>query len=184
MTISPTLSQRCKLNSLLLLFTLLAAIVLIFPLGNVIYVILIACAVSWLAVELKFDVAGKSIRNAFFIGVFLMAFDFAVENIGGFLGYWKTYGSAFPIYFVPLEIMLVCVLGGTAWALYLPEKFNIVYSIFDILFFSFFGAAGESLLIQNGLMHYYGGWTSVHAFFGYAVTWIILHFIRYRVLKV
>jgi ABC-type polysaccharide transport system permease subunit len=71
-----------------------------------------------------------------------------------------------------------------AWALYLPKKFRLSYSLFDILFFSFFGALGEALLIKNGLMVYTGGWTTTHAFFGYFVTWVILHTIRYKVLEV
>jgi hypothetical protein len=184
MAVKSALSQGGKLNGILVLFTALAITFLVLPLGSAIYAVLLVCAVVWLVEELKFDSAGKSLRNAFFIGVFLMAFDFAVENLGGFLGYWRTYESVFPLYFVPLEIMLVCIFGGMAWALYLPKKFNAAYSVFDILFFSFFGTAGESLLIRNGLMHYSGGWTSVHAFFGYVVTWIILHFIRYGVLEV
>jgi len=184
MAAKSALSQGGKLNGILVLFTALAITFIVLPLGNVIYAVLLVCAASWLAAELKFDASGKNMRNALLIGVFLMAFDFAVENLGGFLGYWRTYESVLPIYFVPLEIMVVCVLGGMAWALYLPKKFSAVYSAFDILLFSFFGAAGESLIIHSGLMHYSGGWTSVHAFFGYAVTWILLHFIRYRVLEV
>ncbi|MFH1125837.1 MAG: hypothetical protein V1703_01815 [Candidatus Altiarchaeota archaeon] len=178
------LGRKLKVNGLLLLFVILAFCFLYFQPGRLIYFILLLCSIGWLAVELRCESPGKNLKNAFLIGMFLMVFDFAVENSGGFMGYWKTYQSVFPIYFVPLEIMFICVIGGMAWALYLPEKFSLGYSLFDIVFFSAFGAFGEALLIGNGLMMYTGGWTSVHAFFGYLVTWVILHFVRYKVLKV
>ncbi|MBM3309141.1 MAG: hypothetical protein FJY77_02715 [Candidatus Altiarchaeales archaeon] len=176
--------QRCKIAGLLALFILLALLFHYLELGRLIYYILLFCAVVWLALELKFDSSGKNIRNAFLVGLFLMVFDFAVENTGGFIGLWTTHQSILPIYFVPLEIIFICTLGGMAWALHLPKKFSPSYSLFDILLFSFFGALGEALLIKNSLMIYTGGWTSTHAFFGYFTTWVILHIIRYKILKV
>lgn len=176
--------QKFKINGLLVLFTLLVFVFLYLQPGRLVYFILLLCSVGWLAFELKCDASGKNVKNAFLVGVFLMVFDFAIENSGGFLGYWNTYRSIFPIYFTPLEIMFICTIGGMAWALHLPKKFSPGYSLFDILFFSFFGAVGEALLIRNGLMLYTGGWTSVHAFFGYVFTWVILHLVRYKALEV
>jgi hypothetical protein len=177
-------SQGCKLKFLLLLFLALGAFFLYGQPGRLIYPVLVFCSAIWLFLELKCGASGRNVKNALLLGVFLMAFDFAVENTGGFLGLWTTHGSVFPVYYVPVEIMAVCILGGMAWALYLPRKFELGYGVVDVLFFSFFGMAGEALLARNGLMAYTGGWTSVHAFFGYLVTWVLLHFVRYRILEV
>lgn len=176
--------QGCKLKGLLVLFVALAALFLYAQPGRLVYAVLVSCSGGWLLFELKYDGSGRKIKNAFLVGVFLMAFDFAVENTGGFLGYWTTHQSVFLVYYVPVEIMLVCTLGGIAWALYLPRVFDWKYSMLDIVFFAFFGAVGEALLIRNGLMVYTCGWTSVHAFFGYFVTWVVLHFVRYKILEV
>jgi hypothetical protein len=176
--------QGFKACGLILLFVLLAFLFYFFDLGGLIYVVLVFCSAAFLAFELFFDASGKSVRRAALAGVFLLVFDFAVESAGGVTGLWATYGSVFPVGFVPVEIMFVCFLGGTAWALYLPKAFNPGFSVFDVLFFSFFGSLGESLLIRNGVMAYSGGWTAFHAFLGYAFTWMILHVLRYKVLEV
>lgn len=176
--------RGCRLSGLAAVFVALAALFFYLQPGRLIYLLLVLCSFGWLLFELKHHAQGRNVMNAFLTGLSLMVFDFAVENTGGFLGYWTTYGSILPVYYVPVEIMLVCVAGGMAWALYLPREFNRGYSLLDVLLFSFFGALGEALLIRNGLMAYTGGWTSVHAFFGYLVTWVLLHFIRYRVLEV
>jgi hypothetical protein len=175
---------KCKIYGLLALFLLLAIAFYQLSLGGLIYFILLGCAIIWLILELKYDSKGKNLKNALLIGLFLMIFDFIVENSGGAAGLWTTHQSIFPIEFVPLEIMFICTIGGMAWALYLPKEQSLVYSLFDIIFFSFFGALGEALLIKSGLMNYTGGWTSIHAFFGYILTWVILHLMRYKVLKV
>jgi hypothetical protein len=74
-------------------------------------------------------------------------------------------------------------LGGAAWTLYLPKKFNILYSLGDILLFSTYGMVGEYILSSHGIMQYRGGWIP-NAFFGYMATWIILHILAYRIVKV
>lgn len=51
-------------------------------------------------------------------------------------------------------------------ALYLPKRFDKVYSICDILLLSTFGALGEFILVKNDILAYMGGWTSIHAFMG------------------
>jgi len=176
--------QKLKVALLMTLFVSLAVALINLELGVLTYPLFLLLAILWLAAELRFDSSGKNIKNAFLIGLALMAFDFLVENIGGFLGYWRTHGSVFPLGFVPLEIMLLCVVGGMSWALYLPRRLSLWYSLIDIVFFSFFGSLGEALLIKNGLLGYMGGWGSVNAFLGYLVTWIMLHVVRYKVLEV
>lgn len=176
--------QSQTVKYLFILFAVLAVAFILLKPGRLIYFILVACACGWFFLQRKRHPVRSETRSAIYVGLFLMVFDFIVENAGGFLGLWKTYGSILPIYFVPVEIMMLCLVGGTAWALYLPKKFNWNYSILDIVFFSLFGAIGEAVLMHNSLIAYTGGWTSVHAFFGYLVTWIILNFMRYRVFKV
>ena len=77
--------------------------------------------------------------------------------------------------YVPIEIMLICLIGGAAWALAQPRKFNLANATADTLLFTAFGAIGEFVLIRNGIMHYYPPWTSVFAVLGYFITWVILH---------
>jgi len=175
--------QTRKVTAMLGLFTVLAVVFCCFSLGSLIYLVLVSLAVVWLALEARFDSIGKSLKKALVLGLFLMLFDFAVENIGGILGYWQTHGSLVPLWFVPVEIVALTTIGGAAWALYLPRKSDWKYTLFDSWFFGVFGALGETLMIKNGLMTYMGGWTPVHAFFGYFVTWVILHTVWYKVLN-
>ncbi len=112
--------------------------------------------------------------------IFLLLFDLVVENSGRLLGLWEVYGSIYFIGAVPIEVMALALVGGTAWALYQPSDFNKVYSIVDISLFSLFGTLGEYVLLTKGLMVYSGGWTTVHAVMGYALTWVILHFLVYN----
>lgn len=122
-------------------------------------------------------------RKAFTLGIFLVVFDFIVENSGAILGYWNTYGSRFFVGAVPIEIMILILFGGTAWAMHLPKKFNKIFLFGESTVFGFYGALGEYLLILNGLMIYKGGWTFIHAFFGYFFTWIILFLVWYKIIN-
>lgn len=151
--------------------------------GTVLYWLLVASAVMWFLYEhnknKKFNLA-----KAIGLGVFLMFFDWFVETYGLFLGQWKTAGSLFAVGpVVPVEIMLLCLIGGTAWAMHFPKKFSWLYIAGDTLIFAFFGTLGEYLMQLNGLMVYMNGWTSGHAFIGYAITWLIMSVAWYRVLK-
>jgi hypothetical protein len=125
----------------------------------------------------------RRIKLAALVGVFLVAFDFLFENSGTMLGLWRSSGSIFPVLTVPIEVMIICLFGGTAWALYLPRKFNLLHTILDILLFATFGTYGEYVLMQNGMMMYYQWWTSIHAFAAYAGTWIILHAVKYKLMS-
>jgi len=120
------------------------------------------------------------IKYALLLGLFLMVFDFIVENLGFYAGLWTSPQSLFSVISVPIEIMALTVIGGYAWGMHLPLKFDKVYMVFEVLIFGFFGALGEYLLILNNMMIYTNGWTSVHAFFGYVITWIILFGVWYK----
>lgn len=145
---------------------------------------LLFLAIVWFLIEAKMNWKNKmEIKKALAIGLFLMIFDFVFENFGSYLGLWRSSYSLFFVLTVPIEIMGVTLLGGTAWALYLPRIFNKTYIISDILTFSAFGALGEFILISNGIMTYLDGWISLYAFFSYMITWLILHILKYRVIK-
>ena len=133
----------------------------------------------------------KNLKAAVLLGTFLMVFDFIFENMGTLVfGYWGTIGSSFPILAVPLEVMLTCFFGGTAWALYVlsahtsfiaryrnqshkPLRYALI--LLNLLFFGAGGAAAEWCLIQRGAMYYAGGWMTPHAFIAYLATWTMLH---------
>jgi hypothetical protein len=147
------------------------------------YWILVISAVAWFIYEWnknrKFDLV-----RAFALGIFLMLFDWFVETYGLFLGQWQTANSLFFVgYAVPIEIMLLCLIGGAAWAMHFPKRLSWVYIAGDTLIFAFFGTLGEYLMQFNGLMIYMDGWTSGHAFIGYAITWVIMSLAWYRVIK-
>lgn len=179
-----------KLTNLAVVFITLAIvlpIVLPFLPPFSFWSILLILTVAWFLIEVKLNWRNKTrIKRALLIGLFLMIFDFIFENlgaVGSFLGEWQSFHSLFFILYVPIEIIFVTLLGGTAWALYLPKKFNIYYSLGDILLFSTYGMIGEYILTVNGIMWYRGGWIP-HEFIGYMITWIILHILAYKVVKV
>ncbi len=165
---------------LVILFIFLAVLFWYFPpeYAYFIWWILVVCATVWLIIELR-DRRDKDVGKAVEIGIFLMLFDFVVENLGKIVGFWRSYNSAYFVLAVPLEVMLLALIGGTAWALYQPKEFNWLYSLADIVVFAVFGTIGEYILVAKGLLIYGGGWTSSHAFLGYAATWAILHSIVY-----
>ncbi|MFQ5815440.1 MAG: hypothetical protein ACE5G7_02970 [Candidatus Hydrothermarchaeaceae archaeon] len=137
-----------------------------------------ACAWGWLIIELR-NRRDKDVVKAAEIGVFLMLLDFFAENLGKLLGLWRSYGSVYFVFAAPIEVMFLALIGGTAWALYQPKRFNALYSLADIAVFATFGTIGEHILGAKGLIVYIGGWNSFYAFLGYAVTWAILHSILY-----
>ncbi|MEE9594753.1 MAG: hypothetical protein V3V92_05070 [Candidatus Hydrothermarchaeales archaeon] len=165
---------------LILLFTLLGLMFWYFPktYAYVIWWVLVVCALGWLVIELR-DRKDKNVRKAVEIGTFLMLFDFLVENAGKLVGLWESHNSAYFLLAVPIEVMLLALMGGTAWALYQPKRFNRSYTLVDVAIFATFGALGEYIIGTKGLIIYMGGWTSFHAFLGYALTWTILHSIVY-----
>ena len=133
----------------------------------------------------------KNLKAALIIGAFLMIFDFVFENVGTLVfGYWGTYASSFTILAVPIEVMITCFFGGTAWALYVLSAHtsfiskyrkqsnpSLRYSLIllNLFFFGAGGAAAEWSLIQRDVMYYAKGWTTPHAFVAYFATWTMLH---------
>jgi hypothetical protein len=148
--------------------------------GLAAYATLVVLAVVWAAYETMRPKKKPLAKYAILLGLFLMMFDFIVENIGFFASLWTSPQSIMSVVSVPLEIMVLTFVGGYAWAMHLPRNLDRAYIIFEVLLFGFFGALGEYLLILNNMMVYMNGWTSVHAFLGYAITWVILFCVWYK----
>lgn len=176
-------SIRLKILEKIIIFSAIGIVFWMFtPNGGYsLYLILIFLGIFALAYHYNKE---KTIpQRAFILGMFLLIFDFIFENSGDVLGFWNTYGSIFFIGAVPIEIMILIILGGTAWAMHLPKKFNKNFLIAESTLFGFYGALGEYLLFLNGLMVYKGGWNSIYAFFSYFFTWIILFLVWYKVIN-
>ncbi len=177
-------AEKFKLLKLLTLFIFLGVVFIEFRPSAWIWFILSGCAVAWFLIELYFEKpSSQRIRKAITLGLFLMVYDFLFENSGTVFDLWRSSDSIFFVWTVPVEVMVLCLFGGAAWYLYIPREFNRTYSVLDIALISTFGALGEYILIQNGLMHYYLWWTSLHALASYTFTWIILHFVRYSIIR-
>jgi len=168
------------LIKLTIYFIFLALLFRFFNTGQLSWDILLASAIVWFGIEARKE--RERLANALKIGAFLLVFDFIFENTGWLMGLWQT-KSAFAVGVVPIEVMGIALFGGAAWALYVPKKFKLWNSFFDSIIFAFFGALGEWLLIQQGLFVYKLWWTSLFAFIAYFLTWVILHFVRYKVVK-
>jgi hypothetical protein len=193
-------TERLKLLSLLGLFILLSVFLLLVLLPQVNagqlpiwtpWLVLSGCAIAWFAVELYVEKpAGTRLKKAISVAIFLVLFDFVFENSGTLLGLWYSSDSLVPVCMpvesaypacVPIEVMTLILFGGAAWALYIPREFKLTYSVLDILLIAAFGAIGEYVLIQFGLMHYLQWWTSLHAFVAYLATWTLLHLVKYKI---
>lgn len=169
---------------LLWFFCLLAILLYLVDFAGQSWHILAASALGFFALEFYLNWRGfldDRMRKALFMGVFLLIFDFVFQTSGALLGLWGPSGSIYILGAVPVEVMAITLFGGIAWALYLPKKFDLSFSLLDILLFSFFGAFGEWLLIRNGVFYYAEAWTSIHAFISYAFTWAVLHYVNYNV---
>ena len=141
-----------RIGILFVFFTIVAFSLWAFQADARILLFLVLSAIVWFAFEYAQGVSRKQLNAAFEIGLFLMLFDFAVENLGAVFGLWGVTQSAFKVIHVPIEIMALALIGGMAWALAQPKKFSRANSALELLLFSVFGMAGEFLLIKNGIM--------------------------------
>jgi len=177
----PDRPHAARLGVLFVYFCLLAYALWNYPVGYQILPVLVLSAAVWLLYEYFQGPKMGELSSAAFIGLFLMIFDFIVQNAGAALGLWQVTETALHVMYVPIEIMLLTLIGGTAWALAQPKRFGLIDSALDIALFSVFGMVGEFMLIRNGVMLYSGGWTSAYAFAGYLATWCALTWLRYRI---
>lgn len=120
----------------------------------------------------------------FLIGAFLLVFDFIVETIGGMLGLWSSTGSLLLIGYVPIEVMGMCLFGGTAWAIQLDNRIKRKERfLYFLLICSIFGVTGEQILIACNVMSYSGWWNIYYAWFAYILTTVLLIFLVKKCLK-
>lgn len=136
---------------------------------------------GWFLLEhnLHKEVSPSRVEWAAYLGIFLMAVCFLFHYGGALLGLFGTSHSSYPILNVPLELMLAFLFGGAALYIYLPRRFDPIFSLMDITLFAFLGAIGEAILIRNGMMAYSAWWTPAHAFAAYACIWVVLHWVKY-----
>lgn len=167
-----------KLVGLTVYFVVLGLVFYSVQLGQLSWYIILVSALVWFGLEVR----GNRVRvsDAMKVGAFLLIFDFIIENSGWLAGLWYT-KSQLAVGVVPVQVMGIAFFGGTAWALYLPRKFNLWHSVADCLVFASFGALGEWMMIGQVLFVYQLWWTSLDAFAAYFLTWVIMHYVRYEV---
>ena len=152
------------------------------------WLILPIVAIIWFLVEywnLEPSKRKKLLIPSFVVGIFLMVFDFIIENLGFVYGFWESMNSHLFVLYVPIEVMLTCVFGAAAWAIfsYANHK-NKFFIILNTIIWSIGGTAGEWFLNLIGFMSYGNGWLSLpHAFISYIITFLILHSILYKIGK-
>jgi len=114
------------------------------------------------------------------MGLFLAVFDFVVETTGGLLGLWTTTGSVFALGFVPVEVFFIAFAAGVAYRIVFPREFLLAFGVASSLLIAVVGTGIESLLLDAGLLHYAGGWTSWHALAAYFATFFVMHIVNSR----
>lgn len=177
-------APRSMYLALMLFFSALAIIFYQVDLAGQSWQVLTVSALAFFALEFHLNWNGSfdaRMKKALFMGAFLLGFDFLFETSGALFGLWGPRNSLFILGAVPVEVMIVTFFGGIAWALYLPKKFDARFSFLDVSLFALFGAFGEWLMIKNNVFYYAQSWTTTHALISYALTWIILHYVNYKV---
>jgi hypothetical protein len=150
------------------------------------WLILLGAAFLWFMVELRFNWTDKErIKRALIIGILLVVFNLVINYSGLIRGLYviSSRHSLFYILANPAELLLLSLFGGTAWFLHLPKKFNLLYSVSDVVMLSSFGTITELLILtKSGLMRYMKV-AFPDPFLTYAIVWSIAHLIFYKVLK-
>jgi hypothetical protein len=131
-----------------------------------------------------FQTETQLLSKALMLGIFLMAFDWAFENLGAKFGYWFSKSSAFFVGAVPIEVMIGAIGGGFGWALFMPRTFNLLYILLASLIVGCGGAFGENSLQKAKELTYGNGWTWVYAVISYSLVWIMLSLVWYFVINV
>ena len=140
---------------------------------NIISVGLIALVIAFTAYFWKRN--KTKVKAALVVGVLLSVFDFILESVGSITGYWWTEQGIHYIGYVTLEIMIITLLGGMMWSMFLPIKRNSTFSIPFILISILYGVFLESKLVDLELFFYGGGWTSFHALAVYTMIIFLMH---------
>lgn len=141
---------------------------------------LVAIAVIWtLATIFKPD--AKRVRTLLMMGFFLAVFDWVFETAGLFAGYWHSSGSIFPVgpsmFYPPLEVFVIALCAGAAMDLLFPKKFDWRTALPFTMLVACVGTFIEAMLISSGNLIYLAGWTSLHAFIAYWITFLVFHWV-------
>ena len=123
---------------------------------------------------------GKKFSPAWKVGLFLALYDFAFETAGGYLGFWTSQKSVFPLGFVPLEVFFIALMAGMAYNWVIPAKLEPGKLIAVLLAISVAGALIEALLVATGFL-VYSNWNSLLAVPAYAVSFGFVHMVDERV---
>lgn len=153
--------------------------------NSVFWPVFALAAVVWFCFEYRNNEGDKKrIIKALKIGLILVAANLLVNYYFGFVkgAYIIGQNSLFFILGNPIELLAASFLGGAAWFLRVPKKFDKIYSALDVLTLAFFGMLAEVMLIGNDLLTYITV-DSLNAFLTYALIWTILHFVYYKILK-
>lgn len=117
----------------------------------------------------------KTVVKYFLIGAFLLVFDFIIETTGGILGLWVSTGSLLLIGYVPIEVMVMCLFGGTGWAIQFDNRVRYKdHYLFFLIVSGICGAFGEQILIECGVMSYGNWWNLYCALVAYILTSLLL----------
>src|SRR3989344_8675590 len=145
-----------------------------------------ALAAVWFAYEHKINKTDKGrVRKALTIGLLVVLANLFVNYVFGFVLGAYIIEPRYSLLFIlgnPVELLIASFLGSAAWFLYVPKKFDKVYSFFDVLTLAFFGMVAERMLIDNSLLTYVTV-DSLNAFLTYAALWAVVHFVYYKLLK-
>lgn len=131
----------------------------------------------------------KGLKKYILLGLFLMIFDFTIETLGGYYGVWTSQNSLLLVGYVPIEVMVICILGGTGWVIQLDTKVKSRnHLIYFVLFWTSGGAIGEQMLLGLNLMTYgqffaFGKWTLYWALLAYFLTWVFMVVVSNKFLK-
>jgi len=121
------------------------------------------------------------IKIGLLVGLFLMVFDFVVENLGKIFGFWESFYSIQFVLAVPIEVMIICIFTGANWAMLLPVKRDPKFSILYVLTTgSVLNYIEDYIIMSLGYMSpHANGWTPFICWLSYITTVFILHELTY-----
>ncbi len=114
------------------------------------------------------------------LGLFLALFDFFFENAGALASFWVSRNSVLFIGASPVEIFVVALFAGGAYALIFLPKFEWRAAGLVALPIAVAGTAIEALMIWQGSLEYSLGWTFLLALPAYWLAFILVGWVNSR----
>jgi len=118
-------------------------------------------------------------KRALMLGLFLFAFDFIFENMGAAADLWQV-NSGYKLLAVPFEVMAIAVLAGYTYSLVFPRKFDMRMGVASSLLIAVAGVFLESMLMDQKLIVYMGGWDAYAALVAYFFAFMIMNWVNSR----